>query len=32
MPYLTDSDREFILSGITAEEWDDAFSDLGAEV
>jgi len=32
MPYLTDSDREFILSGITAEEWDDAFSDLGEEV
>jgi hypothetical protein len=28
MPYLTDSDREFILSGITEEEWDDAFAEL----
>ena len=28
MPYLNDNDREFILSGITAEEWDEAFSDL----
>lgn len=27
MPYLNDNDREFILSGITPEEWDDAFSD-----
>jgi hypothetical protein len=27
MPYLTDSDREFILSGITDEEWDSAFSE-----
>lgn len=27
MPYLNDSDREFILSGITAEEWDEAFSE-----
>ena len=27
MPYLNDSDREFILSGITDEEWDDAFAD-----
>lgn len=25
MPYLTDADREFILSGITQEEWDEAF-------
>lgn len=25
MPYLNDADREFILSGITAEEWDEAF-------
>jgi hypothetical protein len=25
MPYLTDDHREFILSGITAEEWDEAF-------
>lgn len=28
MPYLNDDDREFILSGITPEEWDDAFSDI----
>lgn len=27
MPYLNDSDREFILSGITDEEWDEAFAD-----
>jgi hypothetical protein len=26
MPYLNDTDREFILSGITTEEWKDAFS------
>ena len=28
MPYLKDSDREFILSGITDGEWDEAFSEL----
>lgn len=27
MPYLNDKDREFILSGITPEEWDSAFSE-----
>ena len=27
MPYLTDDDREFILSGITPEEWDEAFAE-----
>jgi len=27
MPYLIDNDREFILSGITPEEWDDAFAE-----
>lgn len=26
MPYLNDGDREFILSGITDAEWDEAFS------
>lgn len=26
MPYLNDSDREFILSGITDEEWDEMFA------
>ena len=25
MPYLTDDHREFILSGIIAEEWEAAF-------
>lgn len=25
MPYLTDSDREFILSGIVPGEWEKAF-------
>lgn len=28
MPYLTDYDREFILSGITQDEWDEAFADM----
>lgn len=27
MPYLNDDDREFILSGITSEEWDAAFKE-----
>ncbi len=27
MPYLTDSDREFILSGITDDEWDLLFDE-----
>jgi hypothetical protein len=27
MPYLSDNDREFILSGITPEEWDEAFAE-----
>lgn len=26
-PHLSADDREFILTGITAEEWDEAFSD-----
>lgn len=26
LPYLTSEDREFILSGITHEEWNEAFS------
>ena len=26
MPYLNDEDREFILSGITPQEWKNAFS------
>jgi hypothetical protein len=28
MPYLTDSEREFILSGITPDEWAKAFMEL----
>jgi hypothetical protein len=32
MPYLNDADREFILSGITPEEWDDAFSEVEEDV
>ena len=28
MPYLTDDDREFILSGITADEWAKAFVEV----
>jgi hypothetical protein len=27
MPYLSADHREFILSGITPEEWNDAFSE-----
>lgn len=27
MPYLTDEDREFILSGITKDEWESAFGE-----
>ena len=28
MPYLTDEHIEFILSGITADEWDEAFIEV----
>lgn len=31
MPYLNDADREFILSGITAKEWAEAFRDTKAD-
>jgi hypothetical protein len=31
MPYLNDSDREFILSGITDKEWDEAFAEDNSE-
>lgn len=27
MPNLTPDEREFIMTGITAEEWDEAFGD-----
>lgn len=27
MPYLNYADREFILSGITTEEWNEAFAE-----
>lgn len=27
MPYLSNEDREFILSGVTTEEWIDAFKE-----
>ena len=27
MPHLSDDDREFILTGITPEEWDELFGD-----
>lgn len=30
MPYLSTDHREFILSGITADEWDAAFADIEA--
>lgn len=28
MPYLNDNDREFILTGITPDEWKQAFSEM----
>jgi hypothetical protein len=28
MPYLSLDDREFILSGITSEEWNAAFAEI----
>lgn len=31
MPYLADNDREFILSGITPEEWDEMFAEAVKE-
>jgi hypothetical protein len=31
MPYLNDNDREFILTGITQEEWDAAFLNADEE-
>jgi hypothetical protein len=31
MPYLSANHREFILSGITAEEWERAFSEEADE-
>ncbi len=27
MPHLSDEEREFILSGITSQEWDDEYGD-----
>ena len=27
MPYLSDDDREFLISGITPEEWEESFGD-----
>lgn len=26
-PFLSDNEREFIMTGITQEEWDDAFAE-----
>jgi hypothetical protein len=28
LPYLTDADRDFILSGIVEGEWEEAFSEV----
>jgi len=32
MPYLTDEDQEFILSGITPDEWNEVFVSVEEEV
>ena len=32
MPYLNDSDREFILSGITSEEWGNLFKETADDL
>ena len=31
-PYLSDDDREFLISGTTPEEWDSLFGDIDEEV
>lgn len=31
MPYLTDEDQEFILSGITPDEWNEVFVSIEEE-
>lgn len=31
MPQLSDDEREFIMTGITSDEWDDAFPDEGLD-
>mgnify|MGYP003533939440 CR=1 FL=1 len=31
MPYLSDEDKQFILSGITSDEWKEAFSTVEEE-
>lgn len=31
MPYLSADDREFMMTGITPEEWTDTFGDEGSE-
>lgn len=31
MPYLSDTDRTFIMTGITDEEWQDAFADVNED-
>ena len=32
MPQLTPAEREFLMTGITSEEWDETFEDSVAEV
>jgi hypothetical protein len=32
MPYISDADRDFILSGIVEGEWDEAFKTESDEV
>jgi hypothetical protein len=32
MPYLNNNDREFILTGITSEEWSKAFAEQLEEI
>lgn len=31
LPELSDNDREFLISGVTPEEWDAVFDDMRAQ-
>lgn len=31
-PHLSDDDREFLLTGVTPEEWDEMFADVEEDI